>query len=199
VTTGARLLIWEIDETDGFDSAWARLDGRRLIADGRSAGLRPSPYWTTYSLETGDDWVTSRVRAESRWDGGSATLDLGRDERGQWTVNGEPRPDLGGALDCDLAGCPLTNTMPALRHRLLTEPGDHQLLMAFVEIPSLRVVPNRQRYTHVRALDTGGAVITYRSGSFASDLTVDPDGFVLNYPGLGRRVGAGERLLARQA
>ena len=194
MTTNGRLLIWEIDETNGFDTAWARLDGTRLIADGRSAGLRPFPNWVTYALETSDDWVTARMRADARWDDGSASLDLRRDDRG-WTVNGEARPDLADALDCDLAGCPLTNTMPALRHDLLQRAGDHEFLMAFIEIPSLRVVPSRQRYTHVRTLaveDSGGAVMKYRSGSFESDLTFDADGFVLDYPQLGRRVRASE-------
>jgi hypothetical protein len=137
------------------------------------------------------DFVTAIVHVESRWDGGSATLDLVRDDAG-WTVNGESREDLAGALDCDLAACPLTNTMPVLRHGLLGEPGDHQLLMAFIEIPSLRVVPSRQRYTHVEpASGDRPARVRYRSGSFESVLSFDPDGFVIDYPKLGRRVRPG--------
>jgi len=181
------LLLWTIDETAGFDAAWARIDGTRLIADGRAAGLSPVPFWTAYSVETGEAFVTTRVRVESRWADGSATLDLRRDERG-WTVNGEPRDDLAAALDCDLGACPLTNTMPVLRHELLTRPGDHQFTMAFIEIPSLRVVPSLQRYTQVRPGRPSGAVVKYRSGTFESDLVFDADGFVLEYPKLGRRV-----------
>jgi hypothetical protein len=41
--------------------------------------------------------------------------------------------------------------MPVLRHDLLRLPGDHEFLMAFIEIPSLRVVPRRERYTHLAA------------------------------------------------
>jgi len=186
-----RLLVWEIDETAGFDTAWATIDGTRLIAQGRAAGLRPTPFWTTYSLETDERFVTARVRVEARWDGGAAALDLRRDEEG-WTVNGEPRADLDSALDCDLAACPLTNTMPVLRHGLLLEPGDHDFLMAFIEIPSLRVIPNRQRYTHVEAASDGQAArVRYRSGSFESVLSFDPEGFVIEYPQLGRRVQPG--------
>ena len=187
-----RFLAWRIDETAGFDTAWASLEGRRLVAQGRTAGQLPAPFWTEYRLETGEDFVTANVHVESRWQEGTASLDLRRDPAGAWTVNGTPRPDLATALDCDLAACPLTNTMPVLRHALLGQPGDHQLLMAFIEVPSLRVVPSRQRYTHVRAGDPSGAVIKYRSGSFESDLVFDGDGFVLVYPQLGRRVPAGE-------
>lgn len=183
-----RFLAWQIDETSGFDSTWAEVDGRRLAVEGRAVGQVPLAYWIDYRLETGEDFVTARVRVEARWEQGSAGLDLRRDPGTGWAVNGEPRPDLAEALDCDLAGCPLTNTMPVLRHDLLREPGDLRLVMAFIEVPSLRVVPSRQRYTHLRTGDAGGAVIKYRSGAFESDIVFDADGFVLEYPQLGRRV-----------
>jgi hypothetical protein len=183
-----RFFAWEIDETSGFDTAWAEIRGRRLIAEGRTAGQLPFPYWTEYTLETGDDFVTARVIVEARWADGRASLDLRRDVEGGWTVDGGPRPDLATAFDCDLAGCPLTNTMPVLRHDLLRTPGDHHFLMAFIEVPGLRVVPSKQRYTQIRSGDPTGAVIKYRSGSFESDLVFDADGFVLDYPQLGRRV-----------
>jgi hypothetical protein len=188
VTAGTRLLVWEIDDTAGFDTAWATLDDG-LRADGRAVALRPQPVWIDYRLETGDAFVTQAMDVEARWDGGSASLRL-RNDDGAWTVNGEPRPDLDGALDCDLAACPLTNTMPILRHGLHREPGDHQLLMAFIHVPTLEVTPNRQRYTFLRRVDAG-AKVRYASGSFRSDLTIDEDGFVLDYPQLGRRIGPG--------
>jgi hypothetical protein len=182
-----RFLVWAIDDTAGFDAAWARIDGSRLRAAGRQVGQRPRAWWTAYELETGDDFVTERLSVESRWAGGIAALELLRGPSG-WTVNGEPRPDLADALDCDLGECPLTNTMPVLRHGLLEERADLEFLMAFVEVPELRVVPSIQRYTHSRGLERGGAVITYRSDSFRSDLTFDRDGFVVEYPQLGRRL-----------
>lgn len=184
--TSDRMFIWSIHETSGFDTAWARIDGDRLAAEGRACGLLPTPYWVSYGLQTGAEYVTAHIVVEARWASGSATLDLRRDDR-HWTVNGEPRPDLDEALDCDLAACPLTNTMPILRHQLHRQPGDHTFLMAFIEVPSLRVVSSRQRYTHLHQTDSG-AVVRYRSGSFQSDLTIDADGFVVEYPKLGRRV-----------
>jgi hypothetical protein len=187
----ARMLLWSVEATAGFDTAWASIDGSRLHAEGRATGLLPSPYWVSYALETADEFVTRRVWAESRWEGGSATLDLRR-EAGSWTVNGRARPDLDAALDCDLAACPLTNTMPILRHALHRSSGEHELVMAFIEVPSLEVVISRQRYTHLRTTDDGGAIVRYSSGSFQSDLVVDGDGFVVEYPALGRLVRTGD-------
>lgn len=185
------MLVWSIDETAGFDSAWVSAGEGSLRADGRAGGLSPEPYWLSYELETADAYVTRRMAVAAQWESGSAILDLRRDESG-WTVNSEARPDLDGALDCDLAACPLTNTMPILRHDLHRGPGDHEFLMAFIEIPRLRVVESRQRYTHLQITDDGGAVVRYRSGSFQSDLTIDRDGFVIEYPKLGRRVEPGQ-------
>ncbi|HET7030092.1 MAG TPA: putative glycolipid-binding domain-containing protein [Candidatus Limnocylindrales bacterium] len=183
-----RFLAWQIDDSAGFDAAWATVERDTLRAEGRSVGQRPAPFWTTYRLETGPAFVTARMEVESRSAGGRASLDLRRDHDGTWRVDGEPRPDLAGALDCDLGECPLTNTMPVLRHGLLDGPGDHELLMAFIEVPGLRVLPSRQRYTHVAREPTGDTIVTYRSGTFRSDLRFDRDGFVRTYPQLGRRI-----------
>lgn len=187
--TTPRMLAWSIHETAGFDAAWTTLDslGRTLSASGRAIGQRPGAYWLAYELETDVDYVTRRMSVEARSDGGTTTLDLRR-EADHWTVNGEPRPDLDAALDCDLAGCPLTNTMPILRHRLNEGPGDRTLAMAFIQVPGLRVIRTEQRYRHLYRLPNGSAVVRYRSSGFEDDLTVDRDGFVLDYPKLGRRL-----------
>ena len=189
-TADRQLLAWTIDETAGFDTAWISLGRDSLVADGFAAAQRPLPSWTTYGLTTDRAFVTRRFVAESRTGAGTTTLDLRRDE-GAWTVNGRPRPDLDDALDCDLAGCPLTNTMPIRRHDLHRTAGDVTFLMAFVEVPSLDVVPSRQRYTTIRPLGEGApAIVRYRSDGFESDLEIDADGLVLVYPRLGRRIDA---------
>jgi hypothetical protein len=155
------LLIWTIDATDGFDTALATIERGRLHARGRSAGLLPVPFWSAYTLETADDYVTSRLTVETDWDGGSASLDLRR-VAGGWLVNGEPRPDLDSALDCDLAACPLTNTMPIVRHGLHRGPGQAEFVMAFVELPRPRpeARPRREVAGPRPRLRTGGGAGT---------------------------------------
>jgi uncharacterized protein len=186
--TDRRLLVWSVTETAGFDAAWASLDGDRLVAEGEAVGQEPEAYSLRYRLETDAAWVTRRLTVESRTLGRTANLDLRRDD-GAWTVDGAVRTDLAEALDCDLAACPLTNTMPILRHDLHRTPGDVAFLMAFVEVPSLRVVPSRQRYVTIRPGSADApAVVGYRSDGFESDLEIDDDGFVLVYPKLGRRI-----------
>jgi uncharacterized protein len=203
VATPDRLLVWSIDETDGFDACWASIDGTRLSAEGRAVAQRPASWWLSYRLETGDDFVHRLLVVESRWEGGAATLELRRDDGGEprrsvWTANGEPRPDLAAALDCDLMACPLTNTMPVLRHGLHRAAGDRTFLMAFVQVPDLRVVANEQRYAHLEER-ADGALVRYRSDGFQSDLTIDGDGFVVDYPRLGRRLPARAPAIGRES
>jgi hypothetical protein len=180
------MLVWSVTAVAGFDSAWTAISGRSLHAQGRACALLPAPRWVSYELETAAEFATSRMAVEVRTDHGASALELRRASN-RWTVNGQPRPDLDGALDCDLEGCPLTNTMPILRHDLHRRSGDRTFLMAFIELPTLRVVASEQRYTHL-GREPRGARVRYSSGSFESDLLVDDDGFVIEYPKLGRRL-----------
>lgn len=187
---GRRMLVWQVEETAGFDAAWATTEGPSLQATGHAVGQLPEPYWLTYRLETDAQGATRHVAIEAQTHDAQRRLDL-RCSDGTWTVDGEERPDLAGAEDCDIACCPLTNTMPILRHELHRNAGEHHFLMAFIEVPSLRVVPSRQTYTHL-GVDGDLARIRYRSGSFSSDLVIDHEGFVVDYPMLGHRMPAAE-------
>jgi hypothetical protein len=180
------MLVWQVVETAGFETAWVGLDGLAVRATGRAAGQRPLPYWLTYTLETDDRAATTRLEVTADVDGARNYLDLRR-EHDTWTVNGALRPELAGALDCDLECSPLTNTMPIVRHGLHRGPGAEQFIMAFVRVPSLQVIASRQTYTHLE-LGDGFARVRYAAGSFASDLVVDGSGLIVDYPTMARRI-----------
>lgn len=55
---------WQVEESDGLETAWVTLDGGRMAARGRAVGLTPYPYWVAYSLETGDRQVTRRLAVQ---------------------------------------------------------------------------------------------------------------------------------------
>jgi hypothetical protein len=75
-----------------------------------------------------------------------------------------------------------------LRHGLHRAAGDRTFLMAFVQV---RISGRRERAAlHPLEERADGALVRYRSGGFQSDLTIDGDGFVIDYPQLGRRLPA---------
>lgn len=182
---GSRVITWDVTASEGYETAWAELGAGALRARGRAVGTVPEPYWITYGLETADDYVTRRLTVTAEDASGTRTLDLLHDGRGGWTANGERLPGLTGALDCDLGLCPLTNTMPVLRHGLHRRAGEREFLMAWVSVPDLGVRPSRQTYTHL-----GPGRVRYASGDFSSDLEFDDDGCVVGYPRLARRLTA---------
>jgi hypothetical protein len=157
-----------------------------MSARGQISAQRPEPYSVRYELDAADGYTTRALQAEVITSEGARQLEL-RQEQGSWLVNGMPRSDLEGALDCDLAGCPLTNTMPILRHDLHRTPGEVTLTMAFVRLPELDVVRSEQTYTHLRRFEDDTALVRYSSGDFSADLLIDGNGFVIEYPELGAR------------
>jgi uncharacterized protein len=135
-------------------------------------------------------------------EGWRRTLDLRRSSSGHWTAateaDGEPPfpppggdvERLAGAMDCDLARSPLTNTMPVLRHDLLRTGRSVELLMAWVSVPDLGVHPSPQRYTSLGTRPDGRHRIRYESldGPFTAEVAFDADGLVVDYPGIARRL-----------
>ena len=178
------------------------VEGRRLGASGIAVGSAPVAYRLDYQLETIDDFITSALIVNTRGEGWSRTLDLRRSPSGGWTIRTEAAgflalPEPGGgvpalseALDCDLGLSPLTNSMPVLRHGLLRGGGPIDFLVAWVSVPGLAVHASRQQYAFIRA-DGDGAIVRYRSldSDFTADLSFDADGLVIDYPGIGRRIG----------
>jgi uncharacterized protein len=184
-----RFAIWNVVETAGYESAWLTLDGLALRAVGQAAGQFPEPYWLSYTLDTDAAGATSGLQVAITVRGATRELRLARRNH-EWSVDGQVRPDLRAALDCDLACSPVTNTMPILRHGLHHGPGSEQFTMAFVELPSLQVVAVPQQYRHLESVEGGGARVRYSSGTFTSDIHVDSDGLVIDYPTMARRVPA---------
>ncbi|MEV4422088.1 putative glycolipid-binding domain-containing protein [Patulibacter sp. NPDC049589] len=166
-------------------------------------GVQPLPYRLEYELETTAGWETHRLQARSSGAGWSREIDLRHDGAGRWRCSAKQTgsapglPEAGGdtdalrgAIDCDLGCSPLTNLMPVRRHALHVHEGEHDLLMAWVDAPSLAVTPSAQRYTHVGRSDEGATVRHAGEDGFRADLELDPDGLVRTYPQLARRVAA---------
>jgi uncharacterized protein len=180
-----RLLLWRGLDESLAEAAVVRLEGRRMRAEGTQLGFDPRPYRVDYELTTGDDWVTERLLVTARDDMGTRRLDLSHDGAGAWTGNGEPLPELEGALDCDLAHSPVTNAMPVLREGLLDggEPVDFS--MAWVGLPGLDVHRSPQRY---EPIDARTVRYVSRDSDFRADLELDEHGLVLRYPQMAERV-----------
>jgi len=198
----SRAIAWVKEDPPGAEFADVVIESRRLAASGIAIGSAPIAYRLDYQLETYEDFITSGLLVTTKGEGWSRHLDLRRSPSGVWSIRTEMEgflalPEPGGdeaeifeALDCDLGLSPLTNSMPVLRHGLLRGGGPLDFLMAWVSVPDLAVYASRQQYSFVRNRDKM-AIVRYRSlvSDFTADLSFDSDGLVIDYPGIGRRMG----------
>jgi uncharacterized protein len=199
-------LFWERKDTTGTEHAL--VDARHgLYARGHQLAVDPIAYTCRYEVQTDPAWAAVRLDVSAEGAGWvrSVRLELAA---GRWRVTATEQGDLDaaltaagharaglpgmedsdrlyGAYDVDLGGSPLTNTLPIRRlHLANAEIGAaHRLSVAWVLLPSLEVVQADQIYTPL-----GGGQVRYASETFSADLTVDDEGFVIDYPGLAKRV-----------
>lgn len=112
-------------------------------------------------------------------------LGLRRDGASRWAQDGNDRPDLAGAFDIDLAFSPFTNTLP-IRRLDLPVGGAAEIVVAYVDAPSLAVLPDPQRYTRLgyTRLAVDQYLFESLDSGFTREITVDSECLVLDYPGL---------------
>lgn len=200
-----RTLLW--DRLDTVGSEHVLFDDRTgLYARGTMLAEDPLPHTARYSLQTDERWASVRLEVTFEGAGWLRSVRLER-AAGEWHVSAGEQGDLdaalaatgrapaglpgceeperlGDALDVDLGACPLTNTLPIRRLGLSGAAAGTSttITAAWVLVPSLQVLPNRQTYT---VLDS--THIRYASGDFTADLTVDEQGYIAHYPGLASR------------
>jgi uncharacterized protein len=138
-----------------------------------------------YLVECDREWRATKV--EVRVVGTGEGVMLSGDGVGSWRDEAEerPLPALNGAIDLDITCTPFTNTLPI--RRLGLEAGQSaDILVAYIDVPSLTVTADPQRYTCLEPMRR------YRfesqGGDFVREIEVDEQGLVVLYPGLFKRV-----------
>ena len=168
--------MWTPVRGPGFEHC--RVKGR--VADGMVIGIHDGEaFRTRYAVEWDDRWRTRSVRVDLL-DAGKSLVLLA-DGDGAWrTAAGTAISPLDGCIDVDLSVTPFTNTLP-VRRLELAPLASVELSIAYVEVPDLRVGVSRQRYTClVRREDS--TMHRFESGKFHSDIVLDADGLVVEYP-----------------
>lgn len=185
----ARDIMWATRERPGLEHLYLITTDTGIVADGLIVGLAAGqPFRLRYTVRCDSAWRVREVEA------GPPTADprvlrLHADGCGRWTDDrGVHVPALDACRDVDIAATPFTNTLPI--RRLDLRPGHSaELTVAYVRVPDLSVEPVRQRYT---CLERSGEGARYRyeglETGFTADLSTDPDGLVLDYPGIWHRV-----------
>lgn len=191
-TSSASMLTWSGPVSSRLEAVRVVLGTRGMRATGSivaaADGAVPA-YSTSYTLATDETGVLSRLSVRATTASGERHVTASRSEEGIWLIDagdGAKRTSFDGALDIDVAGSPLFNALPIRRLGLHCQTGDHELAVVYVDLPSLEVSVSRQRYRTVAIGEPSS--VEFSIEGFRAELTVDEQGLVLDYPGVGHRI-----------
>lgn len=192
----SRSLAWQRVDAFGAEACVVE-DSDGLRAHGWALGANPTSYHSAYTLQTDSGWRSTSLEIRTEGAGWSRSLKLHRDADG-WRVRtsetgtldaslpGTELPErLAGCVDVDLGLSPLTNTLAVRRLNLPNAPvgTTYDLTMVWIQVPTLAVMPDPQRYTVL-----GNGRVAYDSARYHVEIELDDAGYVTHYPGLARRV-----------
>ena len=180
-----RVYAWRRDdESQGHSLGSVRRASAGWTAHGAEVLIGQDTLACWFRVDLDQDWVTRAVHVRAVSDHGENVLDLKASPDRRWTVDGTERRDLDDCVDVDIAATPVTNTFPIRRLAGLQVGESRTSPVAWVEVPTLRVVRVDQTYRRL-----GGLHWEYSDpihGAFVLD--VDTDGVVATYEGFAVRV-----------
>lgn len=177
---------WRRTDESGGHSV-ARLERTRdgWLAHGSEVLTAPGgPLACSFRVVLDAGWVTREVDVAAFAAAGERRLALRVDEQRRWEVDGAEDPALAGCVDVDVAATPLTNTFVLRRLGDLAVGEQRTASVAWVEVPTLRVLRVQQTYRRLgsRRWEYGDE----RHGAYV--LGVDDDAVVLDYEDFATRV-----------
>jgi hypothetical protein len=183
-----REVMWSAWEGPGLEHLRLAVRESGVIADGLILGVAERiPFRYAYEVRCDAGW---RVRsARVGVPGEPPKVELLSDGRGNWAgPEGHAVAYLDGCEYVDVSETPFTNTLPI--RRLGLTPGESaEVHVAYFDGTELQPWPEPQRYTCLQK-DSDGGLYRFVSldDGFTTDLPVDTDGLVLDYPRLFSRV-----------
>ena len=174
-----------------MESVRVQLSGNRIKAYGRivSAASESTPAFSaSYDLVTDEAGGTKRLSMTVTMAERERQLSIARDEENMWLVQDHTgqtsRNAYDGAMDVDVVFSPFFNALPIRRTGLHRRADSVSLPVVYVWLPDLIVGPVTTSYASSEA----GGGIKVVSPVAETTVTVDGEGFILDYPGLAERI-----------
>ena len=173
-----------------MESVREQVSGKRIRANGRivAAATATNPaFGAYYDVQTDETGATKRLGLTVTLAERERQLAIARDEENMWLVTdhqGERRAGYGGALDVDVVFSPFFNALPIRRLGLHERADSVTLPMVYVNVPDMSVTAAKVSYASEGRLDG----IKLRSPVADTVVSVDEEGFIVDYPGLAERI-----------
>jgi uncharacterized protein len=175
-----------------MESVRVQLSGKRIKANGRivaAADDTHPAFAAYYDLHTDETGATKRLGMTVTLAERERQLSVARDEENMWLVTdqrGESRAAYEGALDVDVVFSPFFNALPIRRCGMLERATSITVPTIYVSLPDMSVNSAMVSYSSAGPRTAEG--IKVHSPVSDTTLTVDADGFIVNYPGLAERI-----------
>lgn len=186
------VVTWRAPDVARMESVRVVLSGKRIKAYGRivaaATGTHPA-FSASYDLVTDEHGATRRFSLIVTMAERERQLSIARDEENMWLVqnhqNQTRRESFDGALDVDVAPSPFFNTLPIRRLGLHRGSESVSVPVVYLRIPDLTVEPATIDYS---SGPEGSGEIKLHTPVADTSISVDGDGFILEYPGLAERI-----------
>ena len=182
------MILWRRLDLPGHEAAAITQHRNRWNLSGTALFVyRRQSCRLDYEVECDMSWGTRDVTVRGQIGDTPVALVLSRDSDNAWCADGVAQPTLQGCIDVDLGFSPSTNLLP-IRRLKLAVGARADVRAAWVRFPELTPEVLEQTYTRVAEL-----TYLYESagGEFKRELTVNDDGFLVDYPGLWRDASLG--------
>ncbi|HET7073711.1 MAG TPA: putative glycolipid-binding domain-containing protein [Mycobacterium sp.] len=184
------MLTWRAQDVSRMESVRVQLSGKRIRANGRivaaATAINPA-FGAYYDLQTDETGATKRFGLTVTLAERERQLAIARDEENMWLITdhqGERRAGYNGALDVDVVFSPFFNALPIRRLSLHERADSVTLPMVYVNVPEMAVTAATVSYCSEGRLDG----IKLHSPVADTTVSVDEDGFILDYPSLAERI-----------
>ncbi|OBI29820.1 putative glycolipid-binding domain-containing protein [Mycolicibacter sinensis] len=185
------ILTWRAPDAPRMESVRVQLSGNRIKANGRivAAATDTHPAFSAYyDLQTDESGATKRLGLTVTVAERDRQLVIARDEENMWLITdarGQSRAGYDGALDVDVVFSPFFNTLAIRRAGLHERTATVTVPTVYLWLPEMTVVAATASYG---STETGIRAITPGTDPEGTTITVDDDGFVIDYPGLAARI-----------
>jgi uncharacterized protein len=173
-----------------MESVRIQLSGKRIKANGRivAAATATNPaFGAYYDVQTDEAGATKRLGMTVTLAERERVLSIARDEENMWLITdhqGERREAYNGAVDVDVVFSPFFNALPIRRVGLHERAASITVPVVYVNVPDMSVTAANVSYARTNGLDG----IKLRSPVADTTVSVDEEGFIVDYPGLAERI-----------
>lgn len=184
------MLTWRAQDVSRMESVRIQVSGKRIKANGRivAAATSSNPaFGAYYDLLTDETGATKRLGMTVTLAERERVISFARDEENMWLVTdhqGERRAAYNGALDVDVEFSPFFNALPIRRLNVQERAESVTLPVVYVNLPEMSITADEVSYTGTGHFDE----IKLRSPISDTTVTVDEEGFIVDYPGLAERI-----------